>query len=137
MTWLVRPGSFAYQGVRRPPLPHAPSRVRGHDPAPPTRPPAPPVPPAPTPDPIPGPAPDPSPGPVPEPGPTPAPQPTPAPSPVPAPPTVRCLGDEPGQANAAVGIAEPDDARAASSHAVRQAICRALHARGISRGGDR
>ena len=54
--------------VRRPPLPHAPSRGWGQDPPPPPRPPVPP-----------------SPAPVPEPGPTPAPDPTPAPSPVPEP----------------------------------------------------
>jgi hypothetical protein len=73
-------GATEPREVRRPPLPHAPSRVRGHDPVPPTRPPAPP------------PVPDPSPGPVPGPGPTPAPDPAPVPSPVPPPAMTMTVG---------------------------------------------
>ena len=69
LTTPVSPESrSASTRVRRPPLPHAPSRVRGQDPLPPSRPPAPPAP-----------------GPVPEPEPMPAPEPVPTPSPVPEP----------------------------------------------------
>jgi len=64
MTFLTDPnGPGSTEEVRRPPLPHAPSRGGRHDPVPPPRPPAPPQPPPP-------------------------PEPTPQPAPVPPPPMI-------------------------------------------------